>query len=107
MGSKSLYVEKMPEHILRVPELVWLFPKAKFVYMRRNWVDVANSIEDFGSSFNWFGYNSIKWQHLIQFINSKDFLKTFFCDTDLASIHESLLFVRGVVEWIVCELCYL
>lgn len=72
--KKTTYIEKMPEHILRIDSILKAFPKAKVIYLYRNWLEVAMSIEtSFGSgahgSFNWYGYESVKWHSLITHIS--------------------------------------
>jgi hypothetical protein len=69
--GRELYIEKMPEHILRVPELIKAFPQTKFIYMQRHWYEVAYSISHSfgGTSFYWYGYDSAKWLALLSHIN--------------------------------------
>lgn len=94
----------MPEHMLRIKDLKEAFPHAKFIYLYRNWLEVALSIENsFGKgasgSFNWYGFNSAKWHALM------DHLLIHFPDIvrDPSKIREITdLFTRGVFEWIVC-----
>ena len=58
------YFEKMPEHILRVPEILQLFRgearSIKFVYVERDWLPVALSIHrlcaDSTRQSRWFGF---------------------------------------------------
>ena len=73
--GRNLYIEKMPENILRVDKLSQSLVNSKYIYMKRNWYDVAISIEKFGSNFNWYGYNSVKWKHLINYVNSTSELR--------------------------------
>ena len=59
----------MPEHILRAQEISKMFNgRARFFYMKRNWIDVAQSIDSFGHNFNWYGNNDCKWKALIDFV---------------------------------------
>jgi hypothetical protein len=44
-ADKKVYIEKMPEHILRIESLLSIFPKANIIYMERHWLEVAMSIE--------------------------------------------------------------
>ena len=90
----------MPEHILRVSSLLKPFPDAKFLYIYRSPIEVALSIENSfgGSSFNWYGYESIKWHSLLSLL--KEYPELNMSGEELMKVSD--LFTRGLVEWILC-----
>lgn len=58
----------MPEHILRVDLIAQALPQAKFIYMARDWVQVALSIHRLCANSTrqsrWFGCQAAKWKAL-------------------------------------------
>lgn len=56
------YLEKMPEHALRINFLREVKPK-KVIFVDRCWVDVALSITKFCQE-DWYGYKDAKWNCL-------------------------------------------
>ena len=63
------YVEKMPEHVLRVPQLLDMYKgegkSVKFIYVERDWLPVALSIHrltaESARQSRWFGHQAVKW----------------------------------------------
>lgn len=63
--SKKILVEKLPINSFRLTFLKKMFPKAKFIFVRRNGLEVANSIERLhAKKKRWFGNNDHKWFEL-------------------------------------------
>lgn len=91
MGDKSYYVEKMPEHILRIEDMLKGFPKAKFIYLKRPWFSVARSIASVPS---WYGFSSTKFHALLSTAYSRGYLDDI---TSLSTTTDSM--TRGVIEW--------
>jgi hypothetical protein len=101
-APSPIYIEKMPEHILRWRSLTTNKANSKLIYVYRDWYEVAKSIENSfgGYSQNWYGFNSVKWLAL-----SNKVCKVFSLSEEvLRNITD--LFVRGVVEWILCNHSY-
>ncbi|CDW75120.1 UNKNOWN [Stylonychia lemnae] len=63
--DKSIYLEKMPESIIRADQLLKILPRCLIIYMKRSWIDVALSIAAFGSNSQWYGQNDTKWIALL------------------------------------------
>eukprot|EP00347_Sterkiella_histriomuscorum_P018753 403344310 len=127
---RQIYLEKMPEHIMRVPLLIQIFPLSKFLYVRRNWVDVAQSISSFGSNFNWYGFKDAKWDALIRFIQENSFLSEKMIPDQISNsnqseevketdsnidknkkwceriLQEEDMQFRGIIEWLISENSY-
>jgi hypothetical protein len=89
MGDRTLYIEKMPEHILRIDDILKAFPNAKFIYLKRPWLPVARSIECISS---WFGHSNIKFTSLVESALIRGYLK------HPLSMTQSPL-QKGIVEW--------
>ena len=58
----------MPEHILRVDFIAKALPSAKFIYVARDWAQVALSIHRICANSTrqsrWFGCQAAKWKAL-------------------------------------------
>ena len=102
MGDeRRVYIEKMPEHILRAESLLQAFPDSKIIYLERHWLEVALSIENsFGShAMNWYGYDSVKWTRALLPLALKQGLLRDTSNTPIISD----TFTRGCIEWILCQ----
>ncbi|WP_462247712.1 sulfotransferase family protein [Ekhidna sp.] len=102
LAGTPVVIDKYPELIFRVDELIKIFPEAKFIAISRNGHAVAESIHewsekhhDHSESANWWGRNDRKWNILVNDILSnkerlhlKPLLE--------AEISEK---ERGIVEW--------
>ena len=59
------YLEKMPEHILRLDLMSQALPNAVFIYVARDWVQVGLSIHRLCANSTrqarWFGCQAAKW----------------------------------------------
>ena len=90
------YIEKTPEHILRLKHLLNLHASTKFVYMRRDWISVALSIWEITDKskkpIRWYGAKDCKWLALAK-------------DTVFEKVSD--VFVRATLEWIFSEQAYL
>ena len=72
IGEKStVYLEKMPEHILRRDLLLMLEP-SHVIIVERCWFDVALSISKFCVQ-KWYGYKSMKWYYILVTLKNLDF----------------------------------
>ena len=102
--DKDAYIEKMPEHILRFSSLSKALPNASFIYMYRNWFEVASSIKNsFGPSFNWYGFNSAKWKALCSYC-FKEYPHLVRDPSTLVDMTDML--TRGTIEWLLCQSNY-
>src|SRR5690348_18429056 len=73
-GMASRVVDKYPELIFRVPFVLGLFPRARFVGILRNGVDTCVSVADWskrkgqtrgGEVHDWWGRDGRKWRLLV------------------------------------------
>lgn len=71
LKRKKVLVEKLPVNAFRLDFLIKIFPKAKFIFIRRNALEVANSIDVFNKKQRWFGYKDQKWNELKKILQSK------------------------------------
>lgn len=71
-NRKKVLVEKLPINAFRLPFLIKIFPKAKFIFLRRNALEVANSIDVLNKKKKrWFGNKDQKWNELKKILQSK------------------------------------
>tara|TARA_B100001057_G_C22862141_1_gene954961 strand:+ start:1350 stop:2102 length:753 start_codon:yes stop_codon:yes gene_type:complete len=69
---KKILVEKLPINSFRINLLKKIFPNAKFIFVRRNGLEVANSIEKLHiKKKRWFGNNNHKWLELKKLLISR------------------------------------
>lgn len=61
----EILLEKLPINNFRLDFIESAFPEAKYIYLHRNGVEVAKSIEKMIENRNWFGNDETKWK-LIQ-----------------------------------------
>lgn len=99
-------IDKYPELITRVPFVKAIFPDAKFLFLVRNGMDCAISIERWSQHHgiekeheihDWWGLNNRKWKLLVEQIVSSDPAFTDILD-DVK--HLDRLTDKAVVEWI-------
>ena len=68
------YLEKMPEHILRVDLISEALPGAQFICMSRDWVQVALSIHKICANsrqqHRWYGARAAKWNALKAYVTN-------------------------------------
>lgn len=73
INNKKILVEKLPINSFRLNFLIKMFPKAKFIFVRRNGLEVANSIENLhAKKKRWFGNNNHKWFELKKLLISRE-----------------------------------
>ena len=60
--GSTKYLEKMPEHVLRVNLMKKVNP-SKIIFVEKCWVDVALSITKFCIE-DWYGFKDSKWSCL-------------------------------------------
>lgn len=85
----ELLLEKLPINNFRLEFLNYIFPEAKYIYLHRNGLEVARSIEQFCEKAPWFGFNNLKWSLIKKLAD--DVL-------DLKGI-ELNNYEKGLVEW--------
>ncbi len=83
----DVLLEKLPINSFRLRFICFIFPNAKFIYLIRNGLEVAASIERQIGIDKWYGENNIKWK-LIRGISGKEFQ-----DKELSD------FEKGLLEW--------
>lgn len=85
-------VEKLPINCFRLHFIKSIFPDAQFIYLKRNGLEVAKSIQKKSENGAWFGKNDYKWQQLVDFAQSQESTKNIpdYC----SSYHE-----KGLLEW--------
>lgn len=85
----ELLLEKLPINNFRLEFLDYVFPEAKYIYLHRNGLEVAKSIEKFCEKAPWFGSNNLKWNLLKELADDVLDLKKF----------ELNNYEKGLVEW--------
>ena len=85
----EILLEKLPINNFRLEFLNTIFPDALYIYLHRNGLEVARSIEKMSYTKNWFGKNDIKWK-LIESLAKERF------HFDGQNLTE---FEKGLVEW--------
>lgn len=76
LQKSVILLEKLPINNFRLDFIESAFPEAKYIYLHRNGVEVANSIKKMIENRNWFGKNETKWkliQEELKIDNSKEF----------------------------------
>lgn len=63
-NGKPVLVEKLPANCFRLPFVHAIFPDARFVYIRRNGLEVARSIAGLCDKGRWYNANPYKWDQL-------------------------------------------
>ncbi len=72
LNSGSVLLEKLPINNFRLEFIQKAFPQAKYIYLHRNGIEVAKSIEQKTLTKKWFGQDSAKWQLLKKLSDSLD-----------------------------------
>jgi len=88
INQGAILLEKLPINNFRLEFINSAFPNAKYIYLHRNGIEVAKSIEKKADSGSWFGKNSVKWNLINQLAAP---LKI---DTTTLSNYE-----KGLLEW--------
>lgn len=89
-GNCKVLLEKLPINSFRLKFLQACFPEAKYIYLHRNGLEVAESISK-KIPVSWFGYKNLKWNLLVNHAKKNGFI---FSDDELASnLH------KGIFEW--------
>ncbi|WP_162558659.1 sulfotransferase family protein [Robertkochia solimangrovi] len=85
----KVLLEKLPINNFRLEFLNEAFPDAKYIYLHRNGLEVATSIEKLANAGNWYGENSSKWKLLNDLIKNNEEFQDFKLDN----------FEKGLLEW--------
>ena len=90
-SGNPVLVEKLPINSFRLYFIKSIFPDARFIYIYRNGLEVARSIEKLVDK-GWFGSKSYKWKKLTEYALSKSDLRDLpaMCVTN---------YDRGLLEW--------
>jgi len=86
----TILMEKLPINNFRLKFIQACFPEARYIYLYRNGLEVAESISKKISN-GWFGHKNLKWKLLTTFGKENGFN---YSDEDLASD-----FHKGIYEW--------
>ncbi len=89
---RPILVEKLPINSFRLKFIYKIFPDARFIYIHRNGLEVARSIENRCMKGKWFGSNSYKWNMLTHYAKSCE--KTSHLP-DLCTTN----YDKGLLEW--------
>ncbi len=65
-GKGRLLIEKLPINTFRGPFLAALFPKARFIHIHRNGLEVARSIARLADQGEWYINDGQKWDLLVE-----------------------------------------
>ena len=88
-GKSKILLEKLPINNFRLNFIEDAFPDAKYIYLHRNGIEVAKSIEKLAEK-GWFGKNSIKW-NLIEKLSKGIDIST--------KLNGFSNFEKGLLEW--------
>lgn len=91
-SQKPILIEKLPINNFRLEFLKSNFPRAKYIYIQRNGLEVARSIAKQANKGNWFGHDDHKWDLLKKIAENDDQTKSIvgLCDNN---------YKRGLLEW--------
>jgi hypothetical protein len=85
--------EKLPVNAFRLGLIGRIFPDARFIYTRRNAIDVARSIAWIATTRHWFGVDDAKWRGLSELAET-------FAPLRGVAARCRTLFHRGCWEWV-------
>jgi len=89
-GNCKVLLEKLPINSFRLKFLKACFPEAKYIYLHRNGLEVAESISK-KIPISWYGKKNIKWNLLTAYGNENGLT---YSNAELASdLH------KGIFEW--------
>ena len=88
-GNSKILLEKLPINNFRLKFIEDAFPDAKYIYLQRNGIEVAKSIEKRAEK-GWFGKNNIKW-NLIEKLSKRIDIST--------ELNDFSNFEKGLLEW--------
>jgi hypothetical protein len=86
LNNGCVLLEKLPINNFRLDFINKAFPNAKYIYLHRNGVEVARSIEKETLTRKWFGQNCMKWKLLNELSNELDL-----SDRDFSNYEKALL----------------
>lgn len=89
IDKSRILLEKLPTNSFRLEFINEVFPNAKFIYLYRNGIEVAKSIEIQANKGKWFGKNDFRWKLLNKLINSDNRIPK----------KEFSNFEKGLLEW--------
>ena len=84
----KVVLEKFPINSFRLDFIDCVFPNARYIYLHRNGLEVAKSIERICNNGKWYGKESVKW----------DLLKKELTELNLPERQFSY-FEKGLLEW--------
>jgi len=89
---RPVLVEKLPINNFRLPFLLAIFPRARFVHIHRNGLEVARSIEKLSERGRWFERNPFKWDQLVGIAGARE-------ETAGLPARCTDWFHKGLLEW--------
>lgn len=84
----TVLLEKLPINSFRLEFLSEAFPKAKYIYLHRNGLEVARSIKKKADAGQWFGKRNLKWLALEKLAHEENL-----------SIENLGNYEKGLIEW--------
>lgn len=90
--GRPVLIEKLPINNFRLEFIKGMFPKSKFVYIKRNAIDVAKSIERLCNEGGWFSKNPHKWTLLRKYASLNQETK------ELPNLCQNY-YEKGLLEW--------
>lgn len=91
--KKDCLIEKLPINNFRLKFIQANFPHARYIYINRNGLEVARSIEKLSKKGIWFGHNDYKWNQLVEIASKKP-------DTEkLPKLCLDNDYKKGLLEW--------
>lgn len=92
LTHRKRFIEKLPINAFRLGFIHAIFPTAQFVFIHRNGLEVAASIEKICEISPWFGAQDFKWKQLERFCLENTVTRGLpeLCHTN---------YERGLLEW--------
>lgn len=91
-SGRSTVVEELAINSFRLPLIRRIFPRARFIHVYRNGLEVAELIRQSAERGGWFGTNDYKWQQLAAYAQSHP------QTAELPGLCEDF-YERGLLEW--------
>lgn len=88
LNKGEILLEKLPINNFRLDFLQAAFPKAKYIYLHRNGVEVAKSIERMTQKGGWFAKHKTKWDLIEKLLAASEIPIKDYSD-----------FEKGLLEW--------
>lgn len=92
ISGRPVLIEKLPINNFRLGFIRAIFPKARYIHIYRNGLEVASSIARANRTGDWFGSGGYKWNKLVEYATAEGGAGDVpaLCGSDLE---------KGLLEW--------